>query len=763
MSILDRKPKKYSTSDLFWEPNAAPSDGAVGDINTMRVSPDHLGMVQDMIVDSNGVLRSRGTIASVTSDSFTTVCLLGGIQSLAGTALFANDFTSGGASSYIYGTSAATLTGFAKLTASGNSAVNSVQELTAAQGPIFNSVRLPGDVGALVAAQQGSWANQGGCSSWLWGGNAVTTSDTTAGTAASTAGSTAVVGVGTAWTSALNNCYLFIGAGAAARYIGQVKSVVSTTSLTLYKGSFWTIAAAAPAFKTMRTIQNMPYKGRITTTVASTTVVGANTKFQSGGPTGLSMFSVGAVLYRASDGALIGTSASVQNDTTLTLGANAAIAMTNEEYYCMPAGAGQLVNTWPIWGVAASAVEYFANRFWYGGIIAGDAFGGAIMNPFNFGVAGTLTSGLSGFNSLAFSKKDVPDQLDLDPSAGDIINLPYGQKPDFVRALCATRGGLVVFRALDTFLITGYSPETFRAIKISDDGAFGCHSYKPYNEGVIWAGQKSVYYFDGTKVVDVLQNKVRRFYQRTARVALNGGSPGMAISNDHVLVSYGMFGGNIDGTWPYKNTTKNMTYCTMVINMVNGAVSFFTNLYVTTHISPRPTSSSAPYQSILLTRQSSANNSGSWLVGGNAIFEDAVTGSLNFDSILGCGTFLNVQQIGPDWMFETTKLSLGNAARLKFWKMLMMNYSSDVSVTATIIGTNDTSVDFPNRSTGTVAITTFPVSSNVGILKRIKFLVRSPQLVIRVYPTATTSATSQRFKLFWYAVGGKWMRWGRAQ
>lgn len=756
MSILDRKPKRYSTSDLFWEPHSAPTDGAVGDINTMRLDPSHLGMAQDVIVDTNGVLRNRGAFSSFTADSFTGFRPVGMAQISTnplynGGALLAL-FETGTNRNFFYGTSVSALTGFAKLTVTGTAAsgVNAFIDATAFVVPSF--AKLPNDGGVFGAFQDYRAYNNWG-QPFLWGGNAVTTSDTSAGTAASTVGSKAIAGVGTAWTTALQGCYLFITSGASARYVGQVDQVTSTTAITLKKCAIQTVAAGIPFFKTARLPMYMVYKGRITTSTTSAIVVGANTKFNSSGPGGSASlwmtFSAGASVYRYFDGGYIGQVTSVQNDTTLTLTGNAALALTNEEYFIIPNNivGMYLMNSAPSSAFTGTCVEQYSDRYWVGCIGANDP---AIKSTGLYHNS-VVTAPFIASNSIMFSKKNDPECWDLDPVAGDILKIPAGTSPDMIRGLCSTRGGMVVFRGFDTFLLVGYSPETFRIIKLIDDGVFCTASYAPYKDGVVWAGRNSIWYFNGTTVIDLLSNKVKRFYQRSndSALASSAAPPGLTVSNDSILFSYVLPAGFTDRTWPYKNTTKTIQDVTLVINMLNGAVSFFTNIHVTGGMVD---SSSTP---IIITTTG--------LLDGNKVFQDSSTAADNFDSVTGASTFTSGAQIGPDVQFETTKLSLGNAARMKFWKMLLMNYSSDVSMTASIIGINTTLMDFPNTSTGTAALVTFPVSSNIGILKRIKFLVRTPQLVVRFYQTATTSSTSQRFKMYWYTIGGKWMRQGRQQ
>ncbi len=769
MSILNRRPRRYSTSDLFWAPNPAPSDGIVGDVNTMRLDPGHLDMAQDVIIDTAGTLRSRGGVSSYTADTFA-YYITGAAQlpinsgTQAGTILAVVDSS---ANYKLYGTTAIGLTGFAQLTTTSTTgANNNTLASSCVTSPSF--AKLPDNKGVICC---GITTNTGsnGFPTWgfpfIWGGNAAITSDTSTGTAASTQGSRTVTGVGTAWTNALEGCYLYIqnATFGAKTYVGQVDSVISATSIRLKKGAQETSAANTPYFKAARFPTAIVYKGRITTSTTSAVVVGAGTKFVTSGPAGSGAlyltYNAAATIFRYSDGAYVGKVSTVTNDTTLTLAANAAINMSNEEYYLLinsGPGTNGTVEAGTGAPFSASCVEYWAGRFWYGAPAAqdygllGTGAGGSQYSPYyNNAPLASFTSP----NGLIFSKKDEPEYLDLDPASGDILKLPNGASADGIRGLCATRGGLVVFRLNDTFLITGYSPDTFRAIKLVDDGTNFNQSYKPYKDGVVWAGRKSIWYFDGSRVVDLLQKKLKRFYRRTVVTNLSLRGVGLSVVSDNILVSYSP---NPTITWPYKNTTRYLQHITMNLNLANGAISFFTNLWCVNGLT------AADGTGIVIA--DGGPSTSSFIINGDKIFNESTTAANNYDAVNTGVLFFNTgASIGPDVMFETTKLTLGNAARLKFWKMLLLNYSSDVAMQADIIGTHATGVDFPNIATGTPTVVTFPVSSDIGILKRVKFLIRTPQLMIRVYQVNAPSATSQKFKLFWYTVGGKWMREGRQQ
>ena len=171
---------------MFWVPNPAPSDGIVGDVNTMRVDPSHLGNAQDVVLDTSGVLRNRGAVSLFSSDTFVGNAIAGMAQlplnalSNAGTILLTKDTSN---NVYLYGTSASALTGFSKLTVGTSSGT---QVLSSASFFAPSWARLPDDRGFVGACNNTNNGYNNWSYAFIWGGNAVTTSDTTTGTAAST-------------------------------------------------------------------------------------------------------------------------------------------------------------------------------------------------------------------------------------------------------------------------------------------------------------------------------------------------------------------------------------------------------------------------------------------------------------------------------------------------------------------------------------------------------------------------------------------------
>jgi hypothetical protein len=744
-------------TDLIWQPTPAPSDLTVGDVNTLRVDPSHLGMAQDVIIGKDGSLRSRGGLVKAAADHTGIPMAL--IQSVSNTAMVSYDSTNFNA---LYGSSNSTLTSFNKITIMGEDSSTSSQKITATNVLYrWNSLKMAPDVlgtvnaGGLFNGAQFLDSGKPYLSSFIWGGS-LSTSNTSTGTFTAATTSALLGGVGTSWTSALVGTYVFVDSGGGALlYYGQVKSVDSTTQITLTEKAYFGTGGSTPIFKTSRTLRANVYKGRVTCSTASATVVGSNTKWANSSPnknSGNYLSAPGGwVMYRASDGASIGVVSAVVNDTTITLSAVASVNCTNENYVLRPSNVLLAANGFSSAYISAACSEVYADRYFYGCVYTND---GNLQMPLAADPRTWCTAQIT--SSIVFTNKYQPEQFDLDPKTGDIITLPsisgYGEE---IRALKAMRGGMLIFRGTETYFLTGYSPETFRVVKILNDGCLGANCVKKYKDGVIWAGYEGIWYFDGTRVTDLLESRTKDLYRRTApQIGIT--DCGSAIAYDHFMLSYKL---PASFTWPYNNTTTTATGVTYCVNMLNGAVSFFTNLHVYNSVDYLL---SGTAESVIIGGNGSALSAtiGQFLKG-STLFVESTVATDNIDAAIWFQTVSN--NLGPQVMFETVKYAMGDATRLKFWKRFLMNYSSDKAMTMMASGTNYAG-PFPNTATGTASTDSIAVNSTNSILKRMRFLVRAPSCFVRVYQTATpVAANSQKFKMYWYAIGGKRMRQGRVQ
>jgi hypothetical protein len=146
----------------------------------------------------------------------------------------------------------------------------------------------------------------------------------TTGTLTATYGSKNVTGVGTAWNTNLTpGMFLFDGSN---QFIGVVQSITSDMALVLEETPLTAVAGAAYTAQSLRGFWPKVVSGFVTTGAATTSVTGGNTFFRDQG------VAAGWKMFRTSDGTFVGTVATVTNNVGLTLGANATVAMSEEDY-----------------------------------------------------------------------------------------------------------------------------------------------------------------------------------------------------------------------------------------------------------------------------------------------------------------------------------------------------------------------------------------------------------------------------------------------
>lgn len=462
------------------------------------------------------------------------------------------------------------------------------------------------------------------------------------GTVALTRGSPTVTGSGTLWAAnAVPGHFLFVTietgsltGGVFKAFVGVVKSVNSDTSITLTGPSpYGTAAGAAYDLQPVRGFNYKVAKGRITTTTASTTVTGATTKFisqymdevlstqngttTSGSPiiTGLTStsgmlrgmrvqgtnipagsiivtidsgtqitinnnasgsgtvslsFKYGWNLYRASDMTWIGRVSTVNNEISITLAANATVALNNERFVALKSAFGQYTSTSPDLGTLGNLSSFstisrhkvgfltanYAGRQWYA----------------NNG------SELETLSRVWFSETNDPEAVDISSFDGDYINAYSSVETDTpIKALVPAYNGLVVIKENEAFAITGSSPSTFSLKKIYDDGTLSGMSAAAYAGGVIWAGREGILYYDGIQTQNITQAKLGDYYKNALRLFdPNTYRMWATVVREH----YFLFIENYDPSVAVIKGSKSQTptAITLVINMVTGAMNFWTNI-----------------------------------------------------------------------------------------------------------------------------------------------------------------------------------------
>jgi hypothetical protein len=635
----------------------------------------------------------------------------------------------------------------------------------------------------------------------LWYGgtkvNATVTVTATRGSASVAVNSTAALDIGMFIFSDTDDPY-------TQAYIGAIKSIDSGTTLTLTAPSPYTVTAkTGGTVQSLRGFAPKVAKGHLTTDTGSATLTGGSTKFRSqkldtgivltgtltnaaatvtglsstanlvkgmpvtgtnvgagarilsvdsGTQVTLTVNSTASVsqsltfktpwdLYRASDGAYIGTVLSVQSEVGLTLLANAAIAMADEAFVAVRADANfSLVTTGSTFKVGWITANY-ADRQWY----------------FNNGADFAKTS--RGW----FSDTSDPEIVDMDDFAGDwldIVSTSNVNEP--VRGAQAAYNGLAVFKENETFLITGSSPSSFGVRKLEDDGVLGTGSIQAYASGVIWAGREGIHLYDGINTENLTAAKLGDYWKNTIRTF----DPTIyrmwsMIDRDH----YWLFVEKVAPTVAVVkgNTSTTPTQMTFVINLITRAVVTAVNVDIR--------------GSVVLP--ASAGRS-AWFIANDATKAQLLDSEALFNQE-GNDAFVcdGAAAPGPDFYIESKKYDAGDGLRLKRFKQLAIWYlaQGDAMKVDVVLGLNNI---------GQTLTSNFPVSGftwdslrgqistwdnlkaqfatwsqivqSVFVPKRVRFQKKNQYMAFRLYQ-ASTAVT--RMQVGPFQLGFKLQRPGR--
>lgn len=533
-----------------------------------------------------------------------------------------------------------------------------------------------------------------------------------------TVADTIVTGTGTVWSANVEpGMYLLSAPGAFGGFgfIGVVKSVESDTSLTLVDtsafGNFTTTGVNQYKLTSVRGFNAQYSSGRITVAAGATNVIGSGTRFRSN----LTLSKGTWFLFRSSDNTLIGTVNSLASDTSLVLAAGAAAAMDEESFVAL---------------CSYSTVSWSVDTASSGGQKAG--FLSSIYKERQFYANGSRQAALT--SRLWFSEVSLPESIDFDPEVGNFIDVVSTKGPNKpIAALASTDNALVILKENEAFGLAGDTPEQFTLQRLDvDDGALSTMAVQQIDGGVVWAGKRDIYLFDGTGVKSLVGSSLGGWYKDL----IKGFDPttyrmwSMMAKNHYML-----FIESVTPTYvPIKGSTSaTVTRMTISIYLPTGAVTFLTNTDIR-GATEMPTSTGQNTWYVVNT------SSGARICSSNALFD--TTGA---DTITCTGN-----AAGPDFYMESKRYSLGDALRKKLFKEMMLTYmaTGDTLSLDTLVGLNDA---------GITSLTTWAISS-VFRTARIKFLKRSQMFAFRVYQT-TSSVTSA--VLGPWALGFKEQRKGR--
>ena len=502
---------------------------------------------------------------------------------------------------------------------------------------------------------------QAGIAYWFGG-----TKPNWTGTVSCTRGSQAVTGSGFA-ANVVPGMFLFANTDDpyTNAYIGVVQAVNSDTSITLVKASPHTATAKSGTFQSIRGLAPRVTTGELTTDTSSTTVTGGSTKFLSQGLNNGTW-----QLYRQSDGAFVGKVASVSSEVSLTLAANAAVAMAGDSYLAIRCDADFSINNTANTQKVGFLNSTYADRQWYA----------------NRGASFDTTS------QVWFSDASDLEGLDLSSFDGNWLDITSSSSVNEpIRAIAAAYNGLIVLKETEAFIIGGNSPSSFDVRKLEDDGTLCGMSVQQYAGGVIWAGREGINFYDGVQVTNIVEATLGQVWKDTIRT-LNPMTYRMwsMLNHDHyflflekVTPTFSIVKGNVS------STPSRLTIC---INMVTRAVALETNIDIRgATVLPATAGRQAWY--LVNGRVSGDVSDHGFVCDGEALFTQT-----GIDPITCTG---NV--VGPSIYLESKKFDAGDGMRLKRWKLIAMNYLAQGGslVLDIVLGLNEV---------GQTATTQFPQS-----------------------------------------------------
>lgn len=695
-------------------------DGFPGGMN-VAVPPHEIGdnqarYIQDAFVSTKtGETPRRGPVAAVAGlPSFSSASIVGMIQTLdpqgnlrLGVVKVSGSNLQVDLLNAAFTTVSATIT----LDSSGN--------FTTSPYPIVDAKpTLTG--GTAIGVSTSDYANASAQLLAFWNGGI--NANYTTGTISTTYGSKTVTGSGTSWAANVSpGMYLMDSSNVL---IGMVAIVNSNTSLTLEGYPYNQVSGASYTLQSLRGFAPRVVEGTITVGTSSTSVAGGATFFLDGG------LGSGWKIFRMLDGAYVGTVSSVTSNVALTLGANAAVAMSEDEFYAIN-GSGDygfsLTDTTKkrtgFLNASYQGRQFYANR-----AIPSDAGGDWV-------------------NRIWFSETTDPEDVMMAQVDGNFIPITSGSGVNTpIKQIEAAYNSLLILKERETFFLTGADESQWVIRKLADDGTLSAMSVVPYQGGVLWAGRDGIYYYDGVEANNIVDTNLGLYYQQLVR-QFDPSSHRMygAVVRDH----YFLFIESIEPTVPVIKgyTSSTPTQYTICIYLPTLSVVTLRNVNFRGYVNPSTTQGQIAWFGC----NTSAPHG--YIADFNALFDSTGNDSITCDG----------GAAGPDFYIESKRYSVGNGLLLKNWKYLLLNYlvGGDTLKTDTITGLNDIGETDTNgwaitqytwTSLG-VAIATwnglgqaFPtwnsVSSNIYSTAKMSFLRRDRYFGFRLYQTSSSVTTA---------------------
>ena len=553
------------------------------------------------------------------------------------------------------------------------------------------------------------------------------------GTISVTQSSRTVTGAGTTFTGNVEpGMFLLDNVG---RTLGIVKSVDSATQITLERNVLRTTGAglAYSLVSVRRPFVNsgmVVSAGNITVASAATTVNGGGTKFIDQG------VGNGDLVFKANDYTYIGTVSSVTSNQQLVLTAGAAIALTNEDYVITRA-AQWATGQEPIFSAYWNGIQLVAN-------------------------ADNRRADFSERGRIFVLGPDNMETVDT-TTTGTFYDLPATKPNQDIRGIFPTESAALVFVGDAVYGVFGNDPLALTPRIVHNDGLLSPMTIQPWQGGAIWAGFRSVYWFDGATVHDLLEGRASHAHQQ-ALAGLDYGKfrAWSMLHNGH----YKVFISKVN-TGPFNHaqgrasstssgaTTYQPSSIIYSINLTTGALTFDTNVNVRGF--------TAPPGKLVDTRDAyfvveSSVTLGPVICSAESLFQETGTAGYTTDQII---TNPAQADFAPHFYVEGRLNDFGDAERLKSIKQLNMQYSLYGGLDASKLGIDvvtgfgeDTHAISPKVRTSTSV-----ASPTVWKNTRARFSRSSTHVALRFYTMGDGAPAAARIGT--WSVGVKFQRPGR--
>lgn len=473
--------------------------------------------------------------------------------------------------------------------------------------------------------------------------------------------------------------------------VGVVKTIDSSTGVIVLEHPALVAASSTVDFETVRGMSPRVSAGRITTAESSTTVNGGDTKFSAQG------LGTGTWDLYTPDFTYIGTVSSVVADSQLELGANATVSLLNSDYLAIRRDGDYDIDS----GVAG----------WLNASFAGHQF---------------FAKG----HRLYFSDLTDPEALDLTENGNSV---EFSSDP--IRALIPTETALVVLTEREAFALNGAvgtTPDRWRGDRINDDGTFCGMGAVKYKGGMIYAGKRNIWFWDGADPVNISANLAEAY-----RDFIDGANRAWGmIANDHYFVHI-----LIGSAGPFQKIrsdgTVDFTRLTFVCNLRSGLWTLLTNVGIR---GATALPADVGYSSDVVFGITSDSFDAA-LISADDLFQQF--GSADAYTCLG-------DIAGPDLYVETKLYDFGDSEQRKWVKALLLHYlSADGALSVDAVsGLEETTT----ATAGFVASSTFTNARvNMGELSQV--------VGFRIYQT---DSSPTEIILGHWAVGYRPQRPGRA-